>query len=83
MTGPGIHTLEVPAGAAVQRVDRYVADSAISLSILLLFIAALRPSLVEGGGAGAASAAAAPARPKPATPYREGVEDPWDEDVDR
>ena len=26
MTGPGIHTLEVPAGAAVQRVDRYVAD---------------------------------------------------------
>ena len=26
MTGPGIHTLEVPAGAATQRVDRYVAD---------------------------------------------------------
>ncbi len=26
MTGPGIHTLEVPPGAALQRVDRYVAD---------------------------------------------------------
>ena len=26
MTGPGVHTLEVPPGAAVQRVDRYVAD---------------------------------------------------------
>ena len=26
MTGPGVHTLEVPPGAALQRVDRYVAD---------------------------------------------------------
>jgi len=26
VTGPGVHTLEVPAGAAVQRVDRWVAD---------------------------------------------------------
>ena len=26
MTGPGVHTLEVPAGAPTQRVDRYVAD---------------------------------------------------------
>ncbi len=26
MTGPGVHTLEVPAGAVAQRVDRYVAD---------------------------------------------------------
>jgi 23S rRNA pseudouridine1911/1915/1917 synthase len=26
VTGPGVHTLEVPAGAALQRVDRYVAD---------------------------------------------------------
>jgi 23S rRNA pseudouridine1911/1915/1917 synthase len=26
VTGPGIHTLEVPAGASTQRVDRYVAD---------------------------------------------------------
>jgi 23S rRNA pseudouridine1911/1915/1917 synthase len=26
VTGPGVHTLEVPPGAAVQRVDRYVAD---------------------------------------------------------
>jgi len=26
VTGPGVHTFEVPAGAATQRVDRYVAD---------------------------------------------------------
>ena len=26
MTGPGVHTLEVPAGSAQQRVDRFVAD---------------------------------------------------------
>jgi 23S rRNA pseudouridine1911/1915/1917 synthase len=26
MTGPGVHILEVPPGAALQRVDRYVAD---------------------------------------------------------
>ncbi len=26
MTGPGVHTLEVPPGASTQRVDRYVAD---------------------------------------------------------
>jgi 23S rRNA pseudouridine1911/1915/1917 synthase len=26
VTGPGVHTLEVPPGAALQRVDRYVAD---------------------------------------------------------
>jgi 23S rRNA pseudouridine1911/1915/1917 synthase len=26
VTGPGVHTLEVPPGAATQRVDRYVAD---------------------------------------------------------
>ena len=26
MTAPGVHALEVPPGAAVQRVDRYVAD---------------------------------------------------------
>ncbi len=26
VTGPGVHRLEVPAGAATQRVDRWVAD---------------------------------------------------------
>jgi signal peptidase II len=43
-----------------------VADSAISLAILLLFVAALRPSLVEGPRAGdgpASTAAPAPAAP--------------------
>ena len=38
-----------------------VADSAISLSILLLFIAALRPSLIEGAPSPAATPAAAAA----------------------
>ena len=40
-----------------------VADSAISLAILLLFIAALRPSLVEGRRAAAAGPGAAPTAP--------------------
>lgn len=40
-----------------------VADSAISLAILLLFIAALRPSLVEGRRATAAGPGAAPTAP--------------------
>jgi signal peptidase II len=55
-----------------------VADSAISLAILLLFIAALRPSLIDGG-------ASAEKPPRPAArasgPVAEGHEDPWDEDV--
>lgn len=38
-----------------------VADSAISLAILLLFVAALRPSLVDGGGARAAATRSAEA----------------------
>jgi signal peptidase II len=77
----------VDAGIGTLRFYTFnVADSAISLSILLLFIAALRPSLVEGtqrSGATASASAAALARPKPTTPYQEGVEDPWDEDVER
>jgi signal peptidase II len=38
-----------------------VADSAISLAILLLFVAALRPSLLDGAAARPATSAAAPA----------------------
>jgi signal peptidase II len=53
-----------------------VADSAISLAILLLLIAALKPSLVDGGDAGAPATKA-----RPATPFREGQEDPWDDDA--
>lgn len=50
-----------------------VADSAISLAILLLFIAAIRPSLVEG-----------PARPSPAStpidPASSADDDDWADD---
>ena len=49
-----------------------VADSAISLAILLLFVAALRPALVDGAGAGRASAAA-PSRPAEPT----SADDDW------
>jgi signal peptidase II len=56
-----------------------VADSAISLSILLLFIAALRPSLIEGAAAGPRPQSRAE---RPSAPLAEGDEDPWDEDVD-
>ncbi len=52
-----------------------VADSAISLAILLLFIAALRPSLVDG----APPAASRPGE-RSTRPLRDGEEDPWDED---
>jgi signal peptidase II len=71
----------VDAGIGTLRFYTFnVADSAISLSILLLFIAAIRPSLVEGGETPPATP---PARPKAATPFREGDEDPWDEDPAR
>jgi len=53
-----------------------VADSAISLAILLLLIAALKPSLVDGGEPGPATA-----KPDPVTPFREGQEDPWDDEA--
>ena len=44
-----------------------VADSAISLAILLLFVAALRPSLVDGGRRPTEPDAAAPDAPAPET----------------
>lgn len=59
-----------------------VADSAISLAILLLFAAAVRPSLVDGGRRPATSTAASaqsePATPPtpPATPSTPPGEDP-------
>jgi signal peptidase II len=49
-----------------------IADSAISVAILLLFLAALRPSLVEGRGTGTATA--------PAPVDVAGAEDDWDDD---
>ena len=50
-----------------------VADSAISLAILLLFVAAIRPALVDGGvGAGAASADAAA--------FSSAADDDWDDE---
>jgi signal peptidase II len=70
----------VDAGIGTTRFYTFnVADSAISLAILLLLIAALRPSLIEGPAD--AAPAAAPPRRRPATPLAEGEEDPWDEDV--
>ena len=60
-----------------------VADSAISLAILMLFIAALRPSLIEGPAAPPTGAATGRARPpRPGGPLADGEEDPWDEDVE-
>jgi signal peptidase II len=53
-----------------------VADSAISLAILLLLIAALKPSLVEGGEPSPSAA-----KPGPVTPFRDGQDDPWDDDA--
>ena len=59
-----------------------VADSAISLAILLLFVAALRPSLVEPGvGAGKTGAtpstAPASASPSPGTDDLAALDDDW------
>ena len=50
-----------------------VADSAISLAILLLFVAALRPSLVDGGSA-EPPAPAAPVAPIPDEDWGDGLE---------
>ncbi len=47
-----------------------VADSAISLAILLLFVAALRPSLVDGG-------ATAATRPTPGPATTAAGDDDW------
>ena len=52
-----------------------VADSAISLSILLLVIAALRPSLVEGDASREVGSVRKPQRP----PTNDADEDPWDD----
>ena len=59
----------VDAGIGTTRFYTFnVADSAISLAILLLFIAALRPSLVEGSDRGSgAGATPTPADPVTAT----------------
>ncbi|HLO36105.1 MAG TPA: signal peptidase II, partial [Candidatus Deferrimicrobium sp.] len=54
-----------------------VADSAISLSIVLLLVAALWPSLLEGRKAGASGAE--PATP-PSGPVASGADDPGDPD---
>jgi signal peptidase II len=65
-----------------------IADSAISLSILLLLVAALRPSLVEGRPAPPVAASGASRRTgggggggtrSPAGPAAELDDDPWDE----
>ena len=58
-----------------------VADSAISLAILLLFVAALRPSLVEGSPA--ATGSSAKRRPLPPRRVADGepLEDPWDDEI--
>ena len=72
----------VDAGIGTTRFYTFnIADSAISLSILLLFIAALRPSLIEGAPSPAA-ATPQPRPQRPSGPLAEGEEDPWDEDVD-
>jgi hypothetical protein len=52
-----------------------VADSAISLAILLLFVAALRPSVLDGGGrTGGSPATASPAPAAPDTTAGDGPE---------
>ena len=69
----------VDAGIGTTRFYTFnIADSAISLSILLLFIAALRPSLIEGSP----SPTTGPRPQRPSGPLAEDEEDPWDEDVD-
>jgi signal peptidase II len=59
-----------------------VADSAISLAILLLFVAALRPSLIEGPTPTPGAATPRPRPERPSGTIADGDEDPWDEDVD-
>lgn len=67
----------VDAGIGTLRFYTFnVADSAISLSLLLLVVAAVWPRLIEGTSRPSTSGR----RPRP-SPLREGEEDPWDEDV--
>ena len=71
----------VDAGIGATRFYTFnIADSAISLSILLLFIAALRPSLIEGAPSPGSTPQPRPQRPS--GPLAEGEEDPWDEVAD-
>jgi signal peptidase II len=58
-----------------------VADSAISLAILLLLIAALKPALVESAGQESKPPPPSAAPARPVEPFREGIEDPWDGDA--
>ncbi|HEY7968787.1 MAG TPA: signal peptidase II [Candidatus Limnocylindrales bacterium] len=72
----------VDAGIGATRFYTFnVADSAISLSILLLFIAALRPSLIEGAAPPSPATTPQPRPQRSSGPLVEGEEDPWDEDV--
>jgi signal peptidase II len=71
----------VDAGIGTTRFYTFnVADSAISLAILLLFLAALRPSLIEGSAPATPPAATRPRPDRPSGPLADGAEDPWDED---
>jgi signal peptidase II len=71
----------VDAGIGATRFYTFnIADSAISLSILLLFIAALRPSLIEGASSPGSTPQSRPQRPS--GQLAEGEEDPWDEVAD-
>jgi signal peptidase II len=72
----------VDAGIGTTRFYTFnLADSAISLAILLLLIAAIRPSLIEGSSESVP--ATAPSRRRTMAPLADGEEDPWDEDVAR
>ena len=42
---PGTRVLQIPDDAGRERVDRFVADAAISCAILMLILLAIRPSL--------------------------------------
>jgi signal peptidase II len=69
----------VDAGIGTLRFYTFnVADSAISLALLLLILAAIWPRLIEGTSAPSAPSTSG-RRPRPA-PLREGEEDPWDEE---
>lgn len=68
----------VDAGIGTTRFYTFnVADSAISLAILLLFVAALRPALVDGSHGGPRSGSSA----GPAAPVSDD-DDPWDDEPD-
>jgi signal peptidase II len=75
----------VDAGIGTTRFYTFnVADSAISLSILLLFVAALRPALIEGGQHERDASPRAPSRRRAPGGSSTGGsvpdEDPWDDE---